>query len=69
MNRSTVLAFVLLGILASAPNARCPGPNPPSPTQQVIFMPGLVEPHTPGSGAPEEFATAPVIETLLGGRI
>jgi pimeloyl-ACP methyl ester carboxylesterase len=66
MNRTTVLAFVLLGILASAPNARCPGPNPPSPTQQVIFMPGLVEPHTPGSGAPEELATAPVIETLLG---
>jgi len=66
MSRRTVVAFVLLGSLAAAPNARCPGPNPPNPTQQVLFVPGFLEPHTPGSGASEEFATAPVITTLLG---
>ncbi|MCL4686890.1 hypothetical protein KJ059_19290 [Myxococcota bacterium] len=65
MKRRTVLVLALLGALASGP-ARCPGPNPPSPAQEVVSMPGFVQPQTPGSGAPEEFATAPVITTLLG---
>src|SRR3990172_10685369 len=34
--------------------------------QRVVHSPGFVEPHTPGSGAPEEVATAPGIEALLG---
>ncbi len=34
--------------------------------RELVTRPGFVEPHTPGSGAPEEFATAPVLETLLG---
>ncbi len=35
-------------------------------TQRVVHSPGFVEPHTPGSGAPEEFETAPALEALLG---
>jgi pimeloyl-ACP methyl ester carboxylesterase len=38
----------------------------PQVVQEVVTRPGFVEPHTPGSGAPEAFLAAPVIETLLG---
>jgi hypothetical protein len=34
--------------------------------QRVVHSPGFVEPHTPGSGAPEEMPAAPRIEALLG---
>jgi pimeloyl-ACP methyl ester carboxylesterase len=34
--------------------------------QRVVHSPGFVEPHTPGSGAPEESAPAPGLEALLG---
>ena len=29
-------------------------------------MPGYVEPHTPGSGAPEEMAATPTVQAIVG---
>jgi hypothetical protein len=36
--------------------------------QRVVHSAGFVEPHTPGSGAPEESARGPGLEALLGAR-
>ncbi len=65
MKRSTALAILLLAALA-LPAARC------TPlvvvVQEIVEIPGFVEPHTPGSGAPEELPlpAAGRIEQLLG---
>ena len=41
-------------------------PPPGRVVQRVVHSAGFVEPHTPGSGAPGEMATAPAIGALLG---
>ena len=64
--RRLLVPLAAAAALALGANGPCPGPTGPAVQQQVITLPGVVEPHTPGSGAPEEMATAEVIETLLG---
>jgi hypothetical protein len=66
--RALVSLVAALSLAALGANARCHrGPGPPvDRVQEVRTRPGHVEPHTPGSGAPEEIPAAPVIRTLLG---
>ena len=51
--RRTLAPLAAVALLAMAPNANCPGGGP-TIVQEVVSIPGVVEPHTPGSGAPEE---------------
>ena len=60
-NRRVLVPLAAAAGLGLGANAQCPGPTGPAVVQQVITLPGVVEPHTPGSGAPEEMATAEVI--------
>jgi len=44
-------------------------PRPGRVVQRVVHSRGFVEPHTPGSRAPEEVAAAPGLEALLGAPV
>ncbi len=71
MKRNVALAFVAVAALLSA-GARCGGSSsPPAQTrvEEVVTIPGFQEPHTPGSGAPEEFPTPQKIQDLLGPNV
>ena len=63
----TRILLLLLPLLSLSMAA---GKTPPGRSgrveQRVVHSAGFVEPHTPGSGAPEEAPTAPGIEALLG---
>ena len=63
MKRRTLLAVSLL--LVGALGATVQDCNQ-GVTQEVVIKPGYVEPHTPGSGAPEEMAPSPAVVALLG---
>ncbi len=66
MSRHAMLALIPLIALSMGPAAPRRGPPDRAPTQEVVTLPGHVEPHTPGSGAPEELPTAAPIEALIG---
>ncbi len=63
MKLRMLFSLLLLCSLGSAPVYAQP---PGRVVQRVVHSAGFVEPHTPGSGAAEEFPTAPGIEALLG---
>jgi len=69
MKRLPVLALALTTAVSLGTTVRCvPAANP---WQEVVFAPGFVEAHTPGSGAPEE-AVPPaggLLEQLLGENV
>lgn len=62
--RILLLLLPLLSMSISA--AKSPPGRSGGVEQRVVHSPGFVEPHTPGSGAPEEVPAAPRLETLLG---
>jgi pimeloyl-ACP methyl ester carboxylesterase len=55
------LLFVAAGTGGPRPHGRV--------LQRVVHSAGFVEPHTPGSGAPEEVTAAPGLEALLGAPV
>lgn len=62
--RSIVLLLPLLALPILGP-APCPsGGN--RVVEQLLVAPGWVEPHTPGSGAPDEIAASDNVESILG---
>ena len=62
MMRARVLLLPLLSLVALGM-----GPCPlPTIEQVLVTVPGHVEPHTPGSGLPEEMATPAAVAQLLG---
>jgi pimeloyl-ACP methyl ester carboxylesterase len=61
------MLLLLLPLLFAAAGT---GWRPPGRVvQRVVHSRGFVEPHTPGSGAPEEIAAGPGLETLLGAPV
>jgi hypothetical protein len=63
--RTPLLLLPLLFIAGGAGRDHSPG----AVVQRVVHSAGFVEPHTPGSAAPEEMAATPGIEALLGGPL
>lgn len=63
--RMLPLLLSLLCVAGSAGGERPPG----RVIQRVVHSSGFVEPHTPGSGAPEEAAPAPGLAALLGAPV
>jgi len=62
-----MLAALFAAALAALGATKCnSGPAPPSLTQVKVDVPGYVEPHTPGSGAPEEMPVTSAVTDLLG---
>jgi hypothetical protein len=57
----------LLALPALGP-AACPsgGPGGVQVVQQYLLAPGYVEPHTPGSGAPQEMDATPSVQAIAG---
>ncbi len=66
MTRRALLALALCAVICVGSTVRCVIGIVPS--QNVIVVAGFAEPHTPGSGAPEEFVPPPggSLEQLLG---
>jgi pimeloyl-ACP methyl ester carboxylesterase len=62
-SRVPVLLLAASGLLAMGVVAKCP---PPAPQSEVVSLAGFPEPHTPGSGAPEEMAATVPVQRLLG---
>jgi pimeloyl-ACP methyl ester carboxylesterase len=60
------MLLLLLPLLSIAGGSGWQRPPPGRVVQRVVHSPGFVEPHTPGSGAPEETAPAPGLVALLG---
>jgi hypothetical protein len=65
MTRRMLLLLLPLVCIAGGSGAQPPG----RVIQRVVHSPGFVEPHTPGSGAPEEAAAAPGLVALLGAPV
>ena len=65
MARRMLLLLLPLLCIAGGSGAQPPG----RVIQRVVHSPGFVEPHTPGSGAPEEAAAAPGLVALLGAPV
>jgi pimeloyl-ACP methyl ester carboxylesterase len=63
------MLLLLLPILCISGGNAWPTPAKGRVVQRVVHSPGFVEPHTPGSGAPQEVAAAPGIEALLGAPV
>jgi hypothetical protein len=63
--RMLLLLLPLLGLAAGNGGQRPPG----RVVQRVVHSRGFEEPHTPGSGAPEEAAAAPGLVALLGAPV
>jgi pimeloyl-ACP methyl ester carboxylesterase len=64
MRRGFALLLPLLALPLVGP-ASCPsGGN--LVRQQYLHVAGAIEPHTPGSGAPEEFAASDNVQSILG---
>lgn len=61
---ATLLVLPPLALLGA--NARCSRGPAPDLMQEVLTLPGHVEPHTPGAGGPDEIPAAPPVVTLLG---
>jgi pimeloyl-ACP methyl ester carboxylesterase len=59
------MLLLLLPLLCVAAGRGAHGP-PGRVVQRVVHSAGFVEPHTPGSGAPEETPAGPKVEALLG---
>ena len=57
-----LLPLLVLPMLGPAP---CPSGGT-AVSQQYLSVPGYVEPHTPGSGAPEEIAASANVQSILG---
>jgi hypothetical protein len=67
MKPRILLLLPLLCLTIAA--AKSPPGRPAGVVQRVVHSPGFVEPHTPGSGAPEQMPAAPRIEALLGAPV
>lgn len=67
MMRRWVLLLPLLALPSLGP-AACPsgGPGGSYIVEQYLNAPGYVEPHTPGSGAPEEMTPTPTVQAIVG---
>jgi pimeloyl-ACP methyl ester carboxylesterase len=65
--RRSLLLLPLLALPSLGP-AACPsgGPSGTFVVQQYLRAPGYVEPHTPGSGAPEEIAPTATVQAIVG---
>lgn len=63
------MLLLLLPLLCIAGGNGWHRPPPGRVVQRVMHSPGFVEPHTPGSGAPEEVAAAPGLEALRGAPV
>jgi hypothetical protein len=65
--RRWVLLLPLLALPSLGP-AACPsgGPGGTYVVEQYLRAPGYVEPHTPGSGAPEEMDATPTVQAIVG---
>lgn len=63
--RPLVTALLALALLQMGALTTCQ-PGGPDVQQEVVTQPGYVEPHTPGSGAPEELAPSATVTGLLG---
>jgi hypothetical protein len=62
--RLLVFLLAAAGLVATgATVAQCP---PPAAQTQYVSLPGHPEPHTPGSGAPEEMPTTTTVQRVLG---
>lgn len=68
MNRPLLLTFALVVTASLSIGLTCRPSGQPHPdlVQRVEVLPGFVEVHTPGSGAPEEFAASTPVQNLLG---
>jgi pimeloyl-ACP methyl ester carboxylesterase len=68
MSPRRVTALLAALALAALGVSRCNAgtATPPALTQVKVDLPGYVEPHTPGSGAPEEMAPTSAVSDLLG---
>jgi pimeloyl-ACP methyl ester carboxylesterase len=64
MSRRLALLLPLLALPALGP-ATCPSGGT-RVAQQYLHVPAYVEAHTPGSGAPEEFAASENVQSILG---
>jgi len=64
MSRRLALLLPLLALPALGP-ASCPSGGA-FVAQQYLHVPAYVEPHTPGSGAAEEFAASDNVQSILG---
>jgi len=63
-SRALVSLLAVSGLLATGVTvAQCP---PPPVQRQYVNLPGFAEPHTPGSGAPEEMPATEPVQRLLG---
>jgi hypothetical protein len=64
---AALLAAVAV-LVTGATVAQCPPPAPGEPgfIEELVHVPGHAEPHTPGSGAPEELPVPAPVEALLG---
>src|SRR5690606_22354932 len=62
--RASVALLAAAGLLATGVTvAQCP---PPPVQREYRVLPGHPEPHTPGSGAPEELPASLPVQRLLG---
>ena len=64
MSRRWLLLLPLLALPVVGP-APCPSGGA-RVAQQYLHLPSFVEPHTPGSGAPEEVAASDNLRSILG---
>jgi pimeloyl-ACP methyl ester carboxylesterase len=62
------MLLLLLPLLCAAAGSGWPRPHG-RVTQRVVHSAGFVEPHTPGSGAPEEAPAGESLEALLGAEV
>jgi pimeloyl-ACP methyl ester carboxylesterase len=70
MTRSRWIVLLPLLALPALGPATCPsgGPGGVQIAQQYLLEPGYVEPHTPGSGAPEEMQPTAKVQAIAGAQ-
>src|SRR5512134_3514856 len=67
--KTRILLLLLPLLSVSIAAAKSPPGRSGGVGQRVVHSAGFVEPHTPGSGAPEELPAAPRVEALLGAPV
>ena len=66
LRRGLLALGVLLPLSLLGANARCSRGPAPDLVQELLTLPGYVEPHTPGAGGPDEIPASAAVVDLLG---